>query len=156
MLVLMSYSIAIGPLQVVPDSAVIRRECSCSEAHKGCMPSFVYSVAGQVGFRTSLDHLLTCRKRDCATLRKNVKESMHRKLRWLFREQVLLGCVHVQPFLYKARRTINLKDQQNFKVAAQHLAHCPNEGCARLRRALLLSVRDMVSPSAKNRDLVHG
>ncbi len=78
---------------------------------------------------------------------------MYKKLQWLFKEQVLLGCVHVQPFLYKAHRVVNLKDQQNFKGAAEHLAHCPHEGCARLRRALLLSVRDNVSPSAKNRDL---
>ena len=153
MLVLMPYSIAIGPLQAVPESAITKYTCTCSEAQKGCMPSFVYSVAGQVGFRTSLDHLLTCRKRDCLSLRKNVKDSMHRKLGWLFREQVLLGCVHVQPFLYKAHRTVNLRDQQNFRTVARHLAHCPNEGCARLRRALLLSVRDQVSPSATNRDL---
>jgi hypothetical protein len=109
----------------------------------------VFSIKGQVGFRTSLDHLLSCRKRDCAILRKKVKDSMHSKLRWLFEEQVLLGCIHAQPFLYKSRSVVNLKEQRNFNAVAHHLAHCPQESCSRLRRALLLSVRDNVSPSAR-------
>jgi hypothetical protein len=76
---------------------------------------------------------------------------MHTKLRWLFDEGALLGCVHVQPFLYRSQRTVNLKKPQNFAGVAYHLAHCPQEGCARLRRAVLLSVRDYVSPAAASR-----
>ncbi|MEX0649734.1 MAG: hypothetical protein WD200_01945 [Candidatus Andersenbacteria bacterium] len=114
------------------------------------MPSFVYSVSGQVGFRSALDHLLTCNKKECITLRKDVKQGMHAKLDWLFRERVLLGCVQVQPFLYKTSRAVDLRQQKHFNTVASHLAHCPQESCARLRRSLLLSVRDQVSPAAKN------
>ncbi len=124
------------------------REFTCREAYRGCMPSFVFSIAGQVGFRAALDHLLACRKRDCSSLRKKVREGMHLKLQWLFTEDALLGCVHIQPFLYRTNKIVNLKLPQNFATIAYHLAHCPHESCARLRRALLLRVRDNVSPAA--------
>lgn len=146
----MSYSIAIGPLQIIHDTAAPPRSCSCSEAHKKCMPSFVYSVSGQVGFRSALGHLVECNKKECISLRKDVKQGMHAKLDWLFHESVLLGCVQVQPFLYKAKKAVDLRQQKHFNTVASHLAQCPQEACARLRRSLLLAVRDQVSPAAKN------
>ncbi len=146
----MSYSIAIGPLQLVTENTFEVRPFSCQQAYKGCMPSFVFSIAGQVGFRSALDHLLICNTRHCATLRRKVKEGMQHKLGWLFDEEALLGCVHIQPFLYQETRASNMLEQRNFKVAANHLARCPNEACARLRRSLLLSIRDNVSPNAHN------
>lgn len=146
----MSYSIAIGPLQIVQETATTPRSCSCSEIQKKCTPSFVFSVAGQVGFRSALDHLVTCNKQHCSSIRKQVKESMHAKLKWLFKEEALLGCLEIQPFLYKEKRIVDLRQQKHFNPIASHLSQCPQESCARLRRSLMLAVRDQVSPASKN------
>lgn len=146
----MPYSIAIGSIQVIPEAAKSERAITCNEARKGCTPSFVFSINGQVGFRHALEHMTTCKKRECASLRKKVRESMHKKLQWLFQEEALLGCVQLQPFLYREKRSVNMKEKSNFSVVANHLAHCPQEGCARLRRSFLLTIRDRVSPAQKN------
>lgn len=115
------------------------------------MPSFVFSVPGQVNFRRALVHLLTCPKRACATLRKKVRLGMAQKLRWLFAEEAFLGCIAMQPFLYRTHSVLNLKDRENFMFVAKHLANCPHESCARLRRALLLTVRSTVSPNTREK-----
>lgn len=112
------------------------------------MPSFVFSVSGQTRFRSALDHLLACQKRECSVLRRKVKDGMREKLQWLFKEDVLLGCVHVQPFLYGSRHVSDVRQQRHFLPVAEHLAMCPHESCARLRRSLLLKVRDFVSPAS--------
>jgi hypothetical protein len=125
------------------------KACDCSDARRGCMPTFVFSVEGQVAFRTALGHIVHCRKTDCVKLRRLVLTGMRRKLDNLFLESALLGCVHVQPHLYGARRMRLTKN--NFSAVCQHLAHCPREACARLRRSLMLSVRDVVSPNAQPR-----
>lgn len=122
-------------------------ECDCAEARRACMPTFVFSVEGQVAFRTALDHIVHCRKTECLKLRRLVLQGMRTKLDRLFRESALLGCVHVQPSVYGARRIRLTKD--NFTTVCQHLANCPREACAKLRRSLLLSIRDMVSPNAQ-------
>lgn len=124
--------------------------CDCSEARRGCMPTFVFSVEGQVTFRLALDHIVHCRKAECVQLRRLVLKGMRTKLQNLFSDTVLIGCVHVQPHLYGARRMRLSKD--NFSAVCQHLAHCPQEACARLRRSLLLAVRDVVSPNAQPRE----
>lgn len=116
------------------------------------MPSFVFSISGQVGFRSSLDHVVQCKKRDCASLRKKVKDGMYAKLKWLFDEEALLGCLQIQPFLYRSNTVVNLRTQRNFITVANHLAHCPSDACARLRRSLLLTVRDNVSPNSRNNE----
>lgn len=120
--------------------------CDCATARRACMPTFVFSVEGQVAFRTALDHIVHCRKTECRNLRRLVLRGMRTKLDRLFRESALLGCVHVQPAVYGARRVRLSRD--NFATVCQHLANCPREACARLRRSLMLSVRDMVSPNA--------
>ena len=74
---------------------------------------------------------------------------MQDKLNWLFREQVLLGCVQLQPFLYKAKSVANLSQRDQFISITHHLSQCPQESCAKLRRAMLLTVRDSVSPNAQ-------
>lgn len=146
----MPYSIAIGIAQISPKQAFIDElECTCHEAYKACMPPFVFSVPGQVNFRSALHHLLECNKKTCISLRKKVRESMQDKLRWLFQEEALLGCVLVQPLIYKSSRVVNLNQGQHFRAVAHHLAQCPQEACARLRRAVLLTVRDSVSPNAQ-------
>ncbi len=148
----MSYTTAIEEVVVVTQDT-LTQEFGCGEAQKACMPAFVFSVAGQVGFRKALDHLVDCKKKDCLSLRKKVRESMHDKLKWLFSEHVLLGCMECQSFLYGVRQPLNLNENKNFAVIAAHLSRCPHEGCARLRRSVLLTVRDSVSPSATSKDL---
>lgn len=127
-----------------------QKDCDCAEARRGCMPTFVFSVEGQVSFRSALAHLVTCRKSDCSKLRRLVITGMREKLETLFSEEALIGCVHVQPHVYGARRVRLTKN--NFSAVCQHLANCPREACARLRRSLMLSVRDMVSPNAQPRE----
>jgi len=69
---------------------------------------------------------------------------MKSKVTWLFKEECLLGCVHVQPMLYGAKKAhIQRKD---LNTIAHHLGRCPKESCAQLRRALLLTIRDDLRP----------
>lgn len=151
----MPYSITVGVAQIVPPEAFYRPfECTCAEAQHACMPSFVFSVPGQINFRRALVHLLTCPKRACASLRKKVRAGMSKKLHWLFQQEALLGCITVQPFLYRTNSVLNLDDKKNFTFVTKHLAHCPHESCARLRRALLLTVRSTVSPNTREKVLV--
>lgn len=148
----MSYTIAIESPDTLTQET-ISPAFGCSDAQKACMPAFVFSVAGQVGFRHALEHLIDCKKKDCVALRKKVRESMYDKLKWLFSENVLLGCMECQSFVYGVRQPMNLTDNKNFTVVAAHLSRCPQEACARLRRSVLLTVRDSVSPSATSKDL---
>jgi len=127
-----------------------QNECDCTDARRGCMPTFVFSVEGQVSFRSALDHLVHCRKTECVKLRRLVLKGMRNKLQNLFTDTVFIGCIHVQPHIYGARRMRLSKD--NFSAVCQHLANCPQEACARLRRSLLLAVRDVVSPNAQPRE----
>lgn len=148
----MSYTIAIEPIEAV--GVVASPEgFSCNEAQKACMPAFVFSVAGQKGFRKALEHLVDCRVKDCSSLRKKVRESMHEKVKWLFSEHALLGCMECQSFLYGPRTPLNLQENKNFSITALHLSSCQHEGCAKLRRSVLLTIRDSVSPSATSKDL---
>lgn len=148
----MSYTIAIETVTSVGQETT-PEGFTCNETQKACMPAFVFSVAGQDGFRHALEHLVDCRKKECVSLRKKVRESMHEKLKWLFAENVLLGCMECQSFMYGARTPLNLNDNKNFGVAATHLSSCSHEGCAKLRRSVLLTIRDSVSPSATSKDL---
>ncbi len=148
----MSYTIAIEPVGGITQEASLDG-FTCNAAQKACMPAFVFSVAGQTGFRRALEHLVECRKKDCVSLRKKVRESMHDKIKWLFSEQVLLGCIECQTSLYGTRSPMNLNDNKNFASIALHLSSCAHEGCAKLRRSVLLTVRDSVSPSATSKDL---
>ncbi len=139
----MSLALTIGRLHVVAAGPIqVEEDCSCEEAQKACTPAFVFSVPGQVRFRTALHHLTTCRKRDCRSLRARVFSGMEEKLKWLFRQNCLLGCVHVQPLLYGQRKV--LLQRRDFPQAARHLACCPKDSCAQLRRALMLNVRERV------------
>jgi hypothetical protein len=139
----MSYALTLGQVHVLSTSPVFMKQlCSCDEARQGCIPAFVFSVPGQVRFRTSLHHLIGCRRQSCRQLRSRVFDSMSDKLDWLITEESLLGCVHIQPSLYgRERITMQRKD---FPVVARHLSRCPKESCAQLRRALLLTVRNGV------------
>src|SRR3990167_1802575 len=147
----MSYTIAIEPMGGITQEAS-SNGLTCNAAQKACMPAFVFSVAGQSGFRNALEHLVECRKKDCASLRKKVRESMHEKVKWLFSEHALLGCMECQSFLYGPRTPLNLNESKNFSVTALHLSSCQHEGCAKLRRSVLLTIRDSVSPSATSKD----
>jgi len=142
----MSLALTLSHLHVLAGSPVrVRVECSCDEARQGCTPAFVFSVPGQVRFRTSLHHLIQCRKLSCRNLRARVFSGMALKLRWLLAQECLLGCVHIQPSLYGKEHII--MQRKDFPLIARHLAFCPKESCAQLRRALLLKVRDEVRPS---------
>lgn len=146
----MSYSFVIGAPEVfVGHQDLHDDDCDCNEARRACMPTFVFSVPGQVRFRRALFHLTDCRRQVCRSLRAQVVAGMQHKLHWLFQETAMLGCVHVQPYLYGSERIVF--DRKRFSAAANHLAYCPKESCAQLRRALLLSVRDRVSPNAHER-----
>ncbi|MEK7499017.1 MAG: hypothetical protein AAB649_00230 [Patescibacteria group bacterium] len=148
----MSYTIAIESTEAL-DQVIIPEGFTCNEAQKACMPAFVFSIAGQVGFRKALEHLVDCRKKDCSSLRKKVRESMYEKVKWLFSEHALLGCMECQSFLYGAKSPLKLNEGKNFATTALHLSECSHEGCARLRRSVLLTIRDSVSPSATSKDL---
>jgi hypothetical protein len=142
----MSYALTLGALHVISDTAEeLDAPCNCAEAQEQCRPSFVFSVAGQVGFRTALKHLANCSKMDCRTLRSRVFDTMQGKMRWLMKEESLLGCIHIQPALYGERRVVMAK--KDFPTIAQHLARCPKETCAQLRRAVLLDIRDELRPN---------
>ncbi len=145
----MSYSIAIGPLQLISESTQSETGCTCSEANKACIPSFVFSISGQVKFRAALDHLSECNSRRCISLRKKVKDAMKTKLSWLFEEEAILGCIQIQPFIYREKRIVDITRDRHFITVASHLSQCPSESCSKLRRSLLLSVRDNVSPNAR-------
>lgn len=149
----MSYTIAIESVDVVSQDTSVH-QFTCNEAHKSCMPAFVFSVAGQIGFRHALSHLVDCNKKECQGLRKKVRESMYAKIKWLFAENALLGCMECQTFLYGPKHPLNVTENKNFTLVARHLSECPQEPCARLRRSVLLTVRDSVSPSATNKDLM--
>lgn len=141
----MSYALTVGNLHFLPLGVVTLEEpCSCTQAKSLCSPAYVYSMGGQVGFRSALAHLTSCSTRDCRSLRAKVTHGMVTKLRWLMAEESLLGCVLVQPYLFGTRRVV--LERRHFPVVAHHLANCPKESCAQLRRALLLTVREKVRP----------
>ncbi len=148
----MSHTIAVESIEAIGQVSS-PEEFTCNEAQKACMPAFVFSIAGQTGFRRALEHLVDCRKKDCSSLRKKVRESMHEKVKWLFSEHALLGCMECQSFLYGARSPLKLNESKHFSVVALHLSGCSHEGCAKLRRSVLLTIRDSVSPSATSKDL---
>jgi hypothetical protein len=137
----MSYALSISSLNILTDSADQKtEECGCDVARDLCAPSFVFSIEGQVGFRTALEHLSSCRTRECGGLKVKLHDSMKNKLNWLFKEECLLGCVHVQPLLYGSRKASMQK--KDFSAIAHHLSRCPKESCAQLRRSVLLTIRD--------------
>ncbi len=145
----MSYALTLRSLHVLSDTAEkIEEKLTCHGAREGCMPSFVFSIEGQIGFRSALQHLATCQKMSCRILRSSVFKAMQDKMRWLMKEECLLGCVHIQPSLYGSRRL--LMDKKGFGAIARHLANCPKESCAQLRRAVLLDIRDDLRPSQNN------
>lgn len=113
--------------------------CSCKQAREGCAPTYVFSISGQVSFRQTLFHLLSCTNPDCRLLKRSVIASITHKLSWLFQEDTLLGCIHIQPYLY-GQETITFH-HSNFPLVSSHLAQCPRQSCAQLRRSLLLSIR---------------
>ena len=121
--------------------------CSCQQAKEACAPSFVFSITGQIRFRAALHHLAACPKRECRALRKRVLKGARKKLNWLFEEECLLGCVVVQPLLYGANKIV--VQPHDFPATAHHLAHCPKESCAQLRRSLLLTIRNELHTFAK-------
>jgi hypothetical protein len=139
----MAYHLGIGRVHVWSfDGFRVKSRCNCKQAKGGCRPAFVFSIPGQVGFRTSLNHLKACKKRSCSKLRRKVITSIKTKLDWLWEEGKLLGCVQIQPLLYGSSSVILKK--RDFEFVAHHLANCPQESCAQLRRALLLKIRDQV------------
>lgn len=137
----MAYAVTIGPWQFVSLYGTFnQRHLSCAEARKGCLPSFVFSISGQVRFRAALQHLSQCHEPQCSALRMKILSSMRWKLGWLLKEGCMLGCIHVQPLLYGAVQVRLSAD--DFEPVAYHLAHCPKENCSKLRRSLLLTIRN--------------
>jgi hypothetical protein len=141
----MAYTLVLDPgfeieLQARPEASLTL----CEKARQGCLPAYVFSVQGQVAWREALQHLSLCQRRNCRSLRPIIVESMQEKLGWLLEENALLGCLHIQPSLYGAKRIVF--NRQQFPQVAHHLAKCPKEACAKLRRSLLLRVRDQLRP----------
>ena len=151
--IVMAYSLSLRLVPLPIFEPAVQPLYSCHQAQKACMPSFVFSVSGQVNFREALHHLLSCQSRMCASLRKKVRQGMEEKLGWLWQEEALLGCIYVQPLLYRMAAVVDLGKKENFGAVAKHLSRCPQESCARLRRSLLLSIRDHVSPAALRNQL---
>lgn len=143
----MSYALAFEPFPSFADATLApsTEDCDCAHARALCAPSFVFSIEGQIGFRSALRHLAGCQKRDCRVLRARVITSMNSKLGWLLHEECLLGCVHIQPALYGTKRVVMKRN--DFPVIAAHLAKCPKESCAQLRRSVLLRIRDELRPA---------
>ena len=141
----MAYRVAIGRVHVWGDSFDgATNQYNCKQARGGCRPAYVFSIAGQVAFRSSLNHLKKCNRMCCRSLRKKVFSGMKDKLHWLMDEHILLGCVQVQPVIYGASRVVLRRSV--FGSLAHHLAHCPKESCAQLRRSVLLTIREQVGP----------
>ena len=141
----MAYGVAIGRVYVWGDGVDgANNLCDCKQARGGCRPAYVFSVAGQVAFRLSLTHLKKCEKMCCRSLRKKVFSGMKDKLQWMMGEGKLLGCIQVQPMIYGAKRVVLVR--RDFVSLAHHLAHCPKESCAQLRRAVLLTIREQIGP----------
>lgn len=147
----MVYRLTINPVHVWGDgSSNVKNKYDCKQARGGCRPAFVFSAAGQVGFRNSLSHLKKCNKKCCQNLRKNVFVGINNKLGWLMTEKRLLGCIQIQPVLYGVSK-VTLK-RKDFSILAHHLANCHQESCAQLRRALMLTVRQQVGPQNMAQD----
>ena len=55
----MSYALTLGQIHILSEEAEnsLTEECGCDDARSGCRPAYVFSVAGQVQFRTALKHL---------------------------------------------------------------------------------------------------
>jgi len=129
----MPYRVTIGPFELLPAVAKPSTPtCTCREAKKGCRPMYVFSVSGQVRFRTTLHHLLTCPNSGCQKLFRHVVRGAQKKLKWLEQQEAELGCAHAQRIMDDIPRL------------AHHLASCPLETCSQLRRALLLTIRETV------------
>jgi hypothetical protein len=142
----MSYALTIGNLHILPVSAQpTTPECTCEEAKRALMPAFVFSITSQIKFRIALHHIATCTAKACRALRRLTYEAAIPKLRWLFAEECLLGCVHAQSQLYGAKKV--MLSRSDWPSMAMHLASCPKESCAQLRRSLLLTIRDKVRPT---------
>lgn len=145
----MAYALSFGYLEVLPGQlGSTERVFSCSDARSGCSPAYVFSIEGQVEFRGALHHLANCSSQTCRSLRVKVRHGMAQKLKWLMNEDSLLGCVHVQPYLFGRQRV--LLGTKQFSHVAAHLASCPKESCAQLRRAMLLTVREAVKPEPQS------
>ena len=149
----MAYSLVIGHWRIMEGSLLyVPEHCSCEKAKHACTPSYVFSVPSQIQFRAALQHFTTCNERSCRGVRNRVIASMRHKLAWLLSEDSLLGCVHIQPFLYGATRTT--LDRTTFAPAAHHLARCPKESCAQLRRSLLLTIRNELNSIPEPKSLL--
>jgi hypothetical protein len=140
----MSYVLTVGPLHVLSEGALREHEekVTCHEARRSCSPSFVFSVGGQINFRSALKHVASCGESDCVALRRSLLKSSLHKLSWLMEEECLLGCVQIQPLLYGESKVKISRD--DFPAIARHLAVCPKESCAQLRRSLLLTIRNEI------------
>ena len=149
--IVMSYALTIGSLHILADTASqVEETLTCHSARDFCTPSFVFSVEGQVGFRSALQHMSSCRTKECRGLKNDLYGSIKTKLHWLFKEQCLLGCIHVQPLLYGSRQA-NMQ-RKDLTAVFHHLGRCPKESCAQLRRSLLLTIRDDLRPKPQKQD----
>ncbi len=121
----------------------VDKECSCEGIKKGLAPSFVFSEEGETGFQNALYHLSLCRKSNCLKFRKIVFSGIKNKLDWLVKENVLLGCHFIRPYLYEGKRSLMLK--KDICVVFRHLSSCDTESCGKLRRSVLLTIRDEIN-----------
>lgn len=142
----MAYVVTLGPLHVMPGMPASAVEtCTCRQARQRCAPPFVFSIPGQVGFRTALQHLTQCEREGCRALWRRVVRAMGQKLAWLAHEDCFLGCDAVQSQLYESGKP--QLELEHFSPVARHLSRCPRESCAQLRRSLLLTIRESLRPT---------
>jgi hypothetical protein len=123
--------------------AKVNQECSCEEVKRGLAPSFVFSEEGEIGFQSSLCHLAVCQKKSCLAFKQVVFAGIKTKLDWLMEDRVLLGCHFIRPYLYRGEKIVILK--KNLDSILKHLGSCDTESCAKLRRAVLLRIRDEIN-----------
>jgi len=139
----MSYVLNVGAIQAYPLEAETEKVTyTCHDARQACRPTFVFSISGQVNFRSALHHLNHCHTSSCQHLRQAVIQGFTDKVRWLIEENSYLGCSTIQELLYTSKKT--KLTPQVFGELATHLSRCPKEPCAQLRRAVLLKVRSVL------------
>lgn len=115
----------------------------CHGVRRYCSPEIVYSAEAQENFRDALRHFASCLRAVCTVVQEKVSEVTQKKLLRMWERGTRLGCPLVTGELYgKDAVTFSL---ERFRPVATHLADCADPSCAKLRRALLLTIRDSLS-----------
>lgn len=137
------FILSLGSVNVLTPTGLISDfTYTCEDAAKDCRPQYVFSVPGQVGFRMVLNHVRMCNSLSCRTLKMQIYRGTEDKLGLLRESGKQLGCMSAQDLIY-GRKGLCMR-RKEFPRIARHLSYCPEEKCAQLRRAVLLTIRDQM------------